>query len=235
MTLNRNRILAVIPARAGSKRLPKKNSRILIDKPLIQWTIEAALSCDLLDNVMVTTDDPFIAELSNKLGADTPFLRPDELSQDASTTYDVISHAIAHYEGVGEVYDYILLLQPTSPLRNANHIRESIELLDEKNADAIVSVCKTEHSPLWANTLNEEGNMDCFINKEIKNKRSQDLPDYYRLNGAIYLVKVKCLLEEKTMFISNNIYAYKMSIKDSVDIDEELDFIVAETVLNKEI
>lgn len=234
MFSNKNRILAIIPARAGSKRLPKKNSRILIDKPLIQWTIEAALSCNLLDNVMVTTDDPFIADLSKKLGAETPFLRPDVLSQDRSTTFDVVEHTIEYYKTIGDLYDYILLLQPTSPLRNTSHIRESIELLNEKSADAIVSVCKTEHSPLWANTLNDDGNMDCFLSQDIKNRRSQELPDYYRLNGAIYLVNVKRLLAEKTMFISNNIYAYKMPIKDSIDIDEELDFIIAETILNKE-
>ncbi|MBA6353600.1 cytidylyltransferase domain-containing protein [Colwellia sp. BRX9-1] len=233
MTLNKNKILAIIPARAGSKRLPKKNSRILIDKPLIQWTIEAALSCNLIDNVMVSTDDPIIAALSKKLGVNIPFLRPDELSQDNSTTFDVIKHTIEHYKKIGEVYDYILLLQPTSPLRNLNHILESIKLLGQKNADAIVSVCKTEHSPLWANTLNDDGNMDFFINEEIRNKRSQELPDYYRLNGAIYLVRVKCLIEENSMFLSKNIYAYRMSSIDSVDIDTEIDFKFAELIIKE--
>ena len=127
-------------------------------------------------------------------------------------------------------YDYVVLLQPTSPLRSEKHIDEAIELLEEKSADAIISVCETEHSPLWCNTLPQDSSMSTFLRDEVLNKRSQDLPKYYRLNGAIYICKTEKLLENKGFFIKENIYAYKMDKKNSVDIDEEIDFIIAREI-----
>tara|TARA_B110000908_G_scaffold172394_1_gene239536 strand:- start:1519 stop:2223 length:705 start_codon:yes stop_codon:yes gene_type:complete len=229
------RILAVIPARAGSKRLPGKNFKKLAGKPLIQWTIEAALECDLIDETIVSTDDLAIAELSKKNGASVPFIRPCILAQDGSTSFDVIIHALDYYSEQGSSFDYVMLLQPTSPLRNAIHIYGAVDLLSEKCADAVISVCKTEHSPLWANTLDEACSMDSFLRNEVKNTRSQDLPEYFRLNGAIYLVSTDRLRAEKTFFISDNIYAYKMDRKSSVDIDESIDFLLAESVFENEI
>jgi CMP-N-acetylneuraminic acid synthetase len=119
------------------------------------------------------------------------------------------------------------LLQPTSPLRDARHIDEAIELLDEKDADAIVSVCEMEHSPLWSNSLNESLSMQGFLKDEVLNKRSQDLETYYRLNGAIYICKIEKLLEEKSFLLKNNIFAYVMSRERSIDIDEKIDFDIA--------
>ena len=224
-------IIAVIPARGGSKRLPRKNIKSLAGRPLIQWTIEAANECDLIDEVMVSTDDSEIAEAAIKCGAKVPFIRPDELSNDTSSSIDVVLHTLDYYQKLGVYFDYVMLLQPTSPLRQANHISESIELLYAKKADAIVSVCETEHSPLWANILDESGSMSSFLSDEIKNSRSQDLPDYFRLNGAIYLVDVQKLRKEKTFMISENIYALKMDRMSSVDIDEYIDFLFAESVI----
>ena len=228
-------MLAVIPARGGSKRLPGKNIKTLAGKPLIQWTIEAALECDLIDETIVSTDDLSIAELSKEQGASIPFIRPCSLAQDTSTSIDVLIHALDYYKEQGIAFDYVMLLQPTSPLRNAGHIYGAVDMLGEKGADAVISVCETDHSPLWTNTLDETCNMDSFLRKELKNKRSQDLPEYFRLNGAIYLVSTDRLRAEKTIFISNNIYGYKMDRNSSVDIDEELDFIIAETIMKKEI
>jgi len=124
-----------------------------------------------------------------------------------------------------------VLLQPTSPLRNEKHIDEAIELLEKKKADAVISVCETDHSPLWSNTLPEDLNMSNFLRDEIKNKRSQDLPKFYRLNGAIYICKTDKFLEEKTFFIKNNIYAYIMDRKSSIDIDDEIDFKLAKVLI----
>lgn len=233
--INGKRILAVIPARAGSKRLPGKNIKKLSGKPLIQWTIEAALECDLIDETVVSTDDLSIAELSKNHGASVPFIRPYSLSQDNSTSIDVLIHALDYYKEQGLAFDYIMLLQPTSPLRNASHIYGAVNMLCEKDADAVISVCETEHSPLWANTLDETCNMDFFLRKELKNQRSQDLPKYFRLNGAIYLVDTVRLRAEKTLFITNNIYGYKMDRKSSVDIDEGIDFLLAKSILENEI
>ena len=127
-----------------------------------------------------------------------------------------------------------MLLQPTSPLRTSLHIDEAIHLLNDKSADAVISVCPTEHSPLWSNTLDDSGKMDSFISPEIKNTRSQDLPIHYRLNGALYITRVERLLAENSMFINNNIFAYKMTTESSVDIDERIDFTLAEAIMNKE-
>jgi len=213
--------LAIIPARGGSKRLPRKNILDLNGKPLIAYSIEAGLNSKYIDKVIVTSDDDEILNISKKFGADT-IKRPDELASDTATTFDAIKHTIENTKK----YDYIVLLQPTSPLRTSKHIDEAIELLESKQADAVISVCEMEHSPLWANTLPENLDMSKFLKDEIKNKRSQDLATYYRLNGAIYICKTEKLLEEEGFFIKDKIFAYKMSKDSSIDIDEEIDFIL---------
>lgn len=220
--------LAIIPARGGSKRLPRKNVLDLNGKPLIVWTIEAGLNSKYIDKIIVSSDDDEILEISKNFGAET-IKRPDELASDTATTFDAIKHTIDNLEK----YDYIVLLQPTSPLRNEKHINEAIELLENKNADAVVSVCEMDHSPLWSNTLPEDGNMSNFLRDEVLNKRSQDLDKYYILNGAIYICKTENLLEEKNFFLKDNIFAYIMDRKSSVDIDEKIDFSVAQFILEK--
>ena len=155
--------------------------------------------------------------------------RPDELANDIATTFDAIAHTI---EIIDEKYDYIVLLQPTSPLRNAKHIDVTIELHEAKNTDAVVSVCQMECSPFWANTLDESLSMKNFLSEEILNKRSQDLETYYRLNGAIYICKTDKLLKEKSFFLKDNIFAYVMDRESSIDIDEEIDFKLAEVLIN---
>lgn len=220
--------LAIIPARGGSKRLPRKNILDLCGKPLISWSIEAALKSKYISKVVVSSDDEEILNISSNFGADI-IKRPYELANDTATTFDAIKHAINNLEK----YDYIILLQPTSPLRNEKHIDEAIELLEEKQADAIVSVCEMEHSPLWSNILPEDGNMRGFLREEILNKRSQDLEKYYRLNGAIYICKIDKLLENKSFFLKDNIFAHIMDRKSSIDIDEEIDFEIAKVLINK--
>jgi CMP-N,N'-diacetyllegionaminic acid synthase len=227
--LNNKRFLAIIPARGGSKRLPRKNILDLAGKPLISWTIEAARQSKYLDGIIVSTDDEEIAEVASSCGASV-VIRPDDLASDTASSLDVVFHAI---ESQVINYDYILLLQPTSPLRSYNHINEAIELLFDKKADAVVSVCETEHSPLWANVLPENGNMDNFLVSDVKNKRSQDLPSFYTLNGALYLVDKNKLQSEKSFFLDKNTYAYLMSREDSIDIDTLLDFQIADLIMNK--
>ena len=218
--------LAIIPARGGSKRLPRKNVLDLNGKPLIAWSIEAGLSSKYIDKVVVSSDDDEILEISKKFGSET-IKRPDELASDTATTFDAIKHAIDNFDK----YDYIVLLQPTSPLRNEKHIDEAIELLESKNADAVVSVCEMDHSPLWSNTLDETLSMKNFLRDEILNKRSQDLNPYYRLNGAIYICETEKLLEEKSFFLKKDIFAYVMDRKSSIDIDEEIDFKIASILI----
>ena len=203
--------LAIIPARGGSKRLPRKNILDLCGKPLISWSIEAALKSKYISKVVVSSDDEEILNISSNFGADI-IKRPYELANDTATTFDTVKHTIDNFEN----YDYIVLLQPTSPLRNVKHIDEAIELLEEKQADAIVSVCEMDHSPLWSNTLPKDGNMNNFLRDEVLNKRSQDLEKYYRVNGAVYICKTDKLLENKSFFLKDNIFAYIMDRKSSI-------------------
>ena len=217
--------LAIIPARGGSKRLPCKNILGLNGKPLIAYSIESGLNSKYIDKVVVSSDDDEILTISKRYGAVT-INRPNELASDTATTFDAIKHAVDNYEK----YDYIVLLQPTSPLRDGDHIDKAIELLESKNADAVVSVCKMDHSPLWSNTINDSLSMTGFLKGEVLNKRSQDLKEYYSLNGAIYICDTKKLLKEKSFFLKESIFAYKMNRKSSIDIDEELDFKMAESL-----
>lgn len=222
--------LAIIPARGGSKRLPRKNVLDLAGKPLIAWTVEAALRSTYINQVVITSDDDEILSVADTYGAQM-IKRPEDLATDIATSFDAVNHAIEN----SEQYDFIVLLQPTSPLRTSRHIDEAIELLISKNADAIISVCDMDHSPLWSNVLPENGSMEHFLRDDVKNKRSQDLEKYYRLNGAIYICKTNKLLNEKSFMLKENIFAYQMDRQSSIDIDEELDFKIAETIIKDKI
>ena len=218
--------LAIIPARGGSKRLPRKNVLDLAGKPLVAWSIEAGLQSQYIDKVIVTSDDEEILKIAKKFGSDT-IKRPDELASATATSFSAIKHTIDKLNN----YDYIVLLQPTSPLRTSTHLDRAIELLEDKKANAVISVCLVDHSPLWSNVLPDDRNMKNFIQEEVKNKRSQDFENYYRLNGAIYICKRELLLKEESFFIHNNIYAYCMDKKSSIDIDDKVDFEVAKALM----
>jgi len=218
--------LAIIPARGGSKRLPRKNVLDLAGKPLIAWSIEAGLKSKYIDKVIVTSDDDEILNIATQFQSEV-IKRPKELASDSATSFDALKHTIENMES----YDYIILLQPTSPLRDQDDIDEAIELLDIKTADAIVSVCEMDHSPLWSNTLDISLSMQGFLKDDILNKRSQELETYYRLNGAIYISQTEKLLQEESFFLKENIYAFIMNRKKSIDIDEEIDFKIAEVLM----
>ncbi len=225
--INGKTILGIIPARGGSKRLPKKNIKMIANKPLLLWTLEAGKQSKFIDRLIVTSDDEQILKISTENGADI-VRRPSELSEDRTSTYDAIKHTI---EKMKEDYDYICLLQPTSPLRHSGHIDEALEQLIEKKSDAIISVSEMNENPHWSNTLNEDNDMSKFLKPEIKNKRSQDLKKYYHVNGAIYICRTDMLLAQKTFFIKSNIYAYIMNKECSIDIDDEFDFLLADLLL----
>ena len=230
--IDEKKVLAIVPARGGSKRLPGKNRLILNNKPLIAWSIEAGLNSSYVDRVIVSTDDQDIADISREWGAEVPFIRPQELASDKATTVDTIIHALQSIENSDERYDYILLLQPTSPLRTAKHIDEAVELMIEKCADSIVGVTEVSHPVEWSNTLPDNLSMDNFISKEAYFTRSQDFPERYQINGAIYLIKKESLLSSGMMKSEVNSIAYIMDKNDSVDIDDRFDFILAETLMD---
>lgn len=226
--VNTPSILAIIPARGGSKRLPRKNILDLNGKPLITYTIEAALKSKYITKAIVTSDDDEILNIAKKYGSEI-LIRPKELASDTASSYDTIEHTILNQK---ENYDYIILLQPTSPLRTSNHIDEAIELLLEKKADAVISVCEVDHPVQWNMTIKDDLDMTQFV-KNIDTKRSQDLEKHYRLNGAIYIAKKDKLLEKKSFFLNTNIYSYVMDKRSSIDIDDEFDFIIAKTLFTK--
>lgn len=216
-------ILAVIPARAGSKGLLGKNIRLLCGKPLVAWTIEQALASNYLDKVIVSTDDVNISRIACRYGAEAPFLRPKKLATSSAKIIEVLMHALNFFEKKSYKFDLIMLLQPTSPLRKTTDINEAIKLIFRKNVRSVVSVCPAEHHPFLCNSLNKDGRMGNFLKPVAVNKNRQELPEYFRINGAIYLAYTSLLRKDKC-FITDYTYAYKMPCERSVDIDTEFDF-----------
>lgn len=221
--INNKRILAVIPARGGSKRLPRKNVLPLAGKPLINWSIEAGKKSQYIDRVFVSTDDKEIADAACQLDVELPELRPAELASDTAKTEDVLLYSLDKF---APDVDIVVLLQPTSPLRTAEHIDEALELFMKNEAFSVVSVTPCEHPPLWSNTLPKDNSMGNFIRPEALS-RSQDINQYYRLNGAIYIFDVKTLREYNEIRYTSDTYAYVMDNDVSFDIDTETDFDLA--------
>ncbi|MGI8464311.1 cytidylyltransferase domain-containing protein [Pectobacterium punjabense] len=216
--------LAIIPARSGSKRLPGKNIKILHGKPLIAWTIEAALSARTVDDVIVSTDDEEIANIARQYGAQVPFIRPTKLATDSSTTEAVVNHAVDFISSRIN-YDKIMILQPTSPLRTVRNIDEANLFFDNKNASAVVSVTACEHNPHWINGIDSSFSLKGFLNEKNFNSGR-----FYRLNGAIYIIK-KELVHDFGTFYADGSFAYVMDSRNSVDIDELSDFEYANYLL----
>ena len=224
-------VIAIIPPRSGSKGLRDKNIKNLDGKPLMAYTIEAAKASGLFDCIHVSTDSKIYADIARKYGAEVPFLRTLELSGDQASSWDTVTYVLDEYEKMNKIFDTVILLQPTSPLRSENDIVNAYQLFITKNARAVVSVCEVDHSPLWADTLPDDGNMNGFVDKKYRDIPRQQMPKYYRVNGAIYI----CLPE--TLKSINNLYdiecyAYKMDRKHSIDIDDEMDFVVAEVLMS---
>ncbi|MFA0056795.1 acylneuraminate cytidylyltransferase family protein [Vibrio echinoideorum] len=227
--INTKKILAFIPARGGSKRLPRKNILPLAGKPLIGWAIEAAKGSKYINQIFISTDDQEIAEVARSFGIDVPELRPSHLASDTASTADVLTYTL---EKFGNNVDIVVLLQPTSPLRTAVHIDQALELFVKKQASSVVSVTPCEHPPTWSNTLPDDGSLGEFVRPEAL-KRSQDLEEFYRFNGAIYIFDVCKLLKCRDICYTNESFAYVMENKDSFDIDQQLDFDLAEFFINK--
>ncbi len=220
------KIYAFIPARGGSKRIPHKNLQKIDGKPLLQYTIEASLNTSLFEKIVVSTDDPQIESLSIELGVDV-VRRPSELAKDTSTTIDSVLHFIREHKLKSE--DIIILLQPTSPLRKEIHIIESYKLFLSKKGDSLISVTKPDHPPFWNFKL-KNGFLFPILDEKYLSMRSQDLPDTYIPNGAIYIASVntiKCMQS----FYSSNTLTYVMSRADSIDIDEMIDLKLAELLI----
>ncbi len=220
--------LIVIPARGGSKGVPRKNIKVLGDNPLIQYTIDAAKGVFDDEFICVSTDDFEIKSVVEQLGLKVPFLRPNELASDTAGTYEVLLHAISYYESKGYFPDTLILLQPTSPFRTSAHIKEALKLYHE-SIDMVVSVKETKANPYYI-LFEEDRNGYLKKTKEANFTRRQDCPKVWEYNGAIYIINVKAL-KEKTISQFTKVCKFEMDETSSHDIDTLLDWKIAEIIL----
>ena len=220
--------LCIIPARGGSKRLPKKNIKIFADKPLIAWTIEAGLRSNHADKVVVSTDDPQIEKIANEYGVEV-ILRPPELASDTASTVDVIIHTLDYLDSARRyIPDYVVLLQCTSPLRTEKHVNEAINMFLNTKAKTLISLTKEKHPPWWLRLIKEDGYTERYFNRDLTNDfRKQDSINLYKPNGAIYIAKHEVIKNNKT-FQTDKTIPYIMDSYSSIDIDTEEDFKLAE-------
>ncbi len=196
------RILAIIPARGGSKGIPRKNIKELCGKPLINYTVEAGNNSKYIDYLMVSTDDEEIANVAKNSGAEIPFFRPDELASDTSKTIDAVIDAIAGLEKKGKYFDVLVLLQPTGPLRDARDIDNAIDIFFDNGKKSLVSVSEADDNPILMRTI--ENNKLRRLYNVSSTVRRQDMPKYYKVNGCIYINKI-VTLSDNTSFNDNEV------------------------------
>lgn len=224
--------LVVIPARSGSKGLPDKNILPLAGKPLLAYSGAAALDSGMFAEVRVSTDAECYAAVAREHGAVVPFLRSAATSSDTASSWDAVREEVDRYAAQGREFDTVTLLQPTSPLRTGKHIREAFAFFAKKRAHTVISVCETEHSPLWSFPLEPSFSLEAFGKQHKVHANRQALPTYYRLNGAIYLLDAHALCHIPAMY-TDRCYAYVMEQEASVDIDSALDFAFAEFLMTR--
>lgn len=231
--INGKTVLAVITARGGSKGIPRKNIRNVAGKPLIAWTIEEARKSRYMDRLILSSEDREIMDVAEKWGCEVPFARPMELALDSTPGVEPVLHAI---KTLPEKYDYVVLLQPTSPLRKAEDIDGCIELCVSRSAKSCVSVTEPDKSPYWMYKLDAKGRLQSLmITGEIFNRR-QDLPKVYAINGAIYIAECEWLIQKRSFVVEGETVTYEIPKERSLDIDTELDvslFQLLITNLNK--
>jgi N-acylneuraminate cytidylyltransferase/CMP-N,N'-diacetyllegionaminic acid synthase len=224
-------IAAIIPARNGSKGLPGKNIKLLCGKPLIEHTLDCCRKSGIVDLMVLSTDSRKIAE-TIKAPDVSVLIRPAELATDDAKGIDVFIHAVEWIKANHRSFDYFFYLQPTSPLRAPFDLVGAVETAIDKDADTVIGVTPCEHPPYWTNTLPSDRSMKDFIRPEIMGQNRQELPTFYRLNGAIYLVKNRNTFQDFSFF-SERTYAYVMPNERSVDIDSKIDFALAEVLLRE--
>jgi N-acylneuraminate cytidylyltransferase/CMP-N,N'-diacetyllegionaminic acid synthase len=230
--LSRKTFLAIIPARGGSKGLPGKNIKELCGKPLIAWSIEAGVKSKYLDELVVSTDYQNIADIAKEYGASVPFLRPDSLASDTATSFDAVKHTIDYYKNeLNKEFDYIVLLEPTSPLRVSDDIDKAIEQLFISEANSIVGISKTEdQNPAFLVLKNEKDYISGYQNRDMQVLRRQDISDVYFFEGTIYISKTNILLDQKTFYHENTI-GYEVEKYKSLEIDDIDDFVMVEALM----
>lgn len=222
--------IAIIPARSGSKGLPDKNIRLLNGVPLLAYSIKAALDSGMFDTVMVSTDSEKYAEIARSYGAEVPFLRSEKNSGDKSASWDVVKEVLLRYSEMGRYFDTVALLQPTSPLRMGKHIKEAFQVMDDKQANAVISLCENEAPFALCNILPEDHSLVDFLNERGFYPQRQALQLLHRPNGAIYLYKTSALQTQLSIY-DNNVFAYVMDKTHSFDVDTIEDFQISEALI----
>lgn len=223
--------LAVIPARSGSKGIPDKNIKPLAGKPLMAYSIEAAVKSGLFDEVLCSTDSEHYAEIARSYGASVPFLRSPETATDTAYAYSAVYEAIDRYHAMGRDFDTYCMLQPTSPLRNAQDIRDAYEIFLSKNANIVLSMEACDHLPVLCNHIGEDGSIEDFVPRGVSSRR-QDYAPFHRHNGAIVIADIEARRKDAYMYQARS-YAYVMPRERGVDIDAEVDFKYAEFLLRE--
>lgn len=222
--------IALITARGGSKGVPGKNIAPVAGKPLIAWTIEAARAAKRLDKIIVSTDDAAIAEVAREHGADVPFLRPAELAGDRATHISVVLHALDWLAGQGIEPRYLVLLQPTSPLRSAADIDGAIALAHDNDTAGVVSVCPARDHPLLVKRITPEGALADYATSDLAYLRRQDLPEAFALNGAVYVTQTAALRGQRT-FLPRTTLPYIMPVERSLEVDHPWDLHLARLIM----
>lgn len=222
-----HKVLGLIPARGGSKGIPRKNIRPLGGKPLIAWTIEVARNSQYIDRLVVSTDDQEIADTVRKWGADVPFMRPAELASDTARGIDVVLHALRELPE----YDVVVLLQPTSPFRTVTDVDGAVSLW-KKCGETVVGVTEARKSPYWMYLLDEEGRLQSLLTKAGETTNRRELPPAYALNGAVYVAGHQELQEQQT-FLTPMSRGYEMPRERSIDLDSEEDWEYAEWMIER--
>lgn len=224
--------LAIVTARSGSKRLPGKNVRDLCGKPLFVWSVLAGLQCPQVARTIVSTDSAEYQGIAIAAGADCPWLRDPALATDETSSADVVKEVLDRLGDEVKQYRALVLLQPTSPLRTAQDISGALALYEARNAPAVVSVCEAECPPAWMGQLPADLAMDEFVPAQFRGLRSQDLGDWYRLNGAVYVIGIDEFRREHG-FKPQETLAYVMPRERSVDVDTAFDFELAELLMSR--
>ena len=225
------KVLSIIPARGGSKGLPRKNIIDLAGKPLIAWTIEASLNSKYITKTIVSSDDKEILDISTKYGSEV-IKRPNNLSSDVATSESVVRHAIDYLESMGEIFDIVVLLQPTSPLRGYKDIDNAFKIMLDSGAMSVISVYECDNKILKSFLMAPDGIMRAVNNDKYPFMRRQDLPKTYMPNGAIYMINTK-IFKETGSFMANKTLSYRMPRDRSEDIDSLRDLNNAAKVLIK--
>lgn len=225
-------ILGLIPARAGSKGIPGKNTRPLLGKPLLSYTIEAAMACRQIQHVVLTTDDPKAADIGRSAGIDVPFTRPDSLARDNTATLPVVQHAVAWLEARGWRYDAVCLLQPTNPLRRTEHIERCIRAMMRDDADCAMTVLRVpaKYNPHWVYFEAEGGTLRLSTGAAEPPPRRQVLPPAYHREGSVYLTRRDVLIEEGSLYGRRTV-GVVLEPEESVAIDTLDDWERAEAML----